>query len=191
MMQNKVVMLDIDGVLANWLLAFSQLANTLYGTPVIQDGDQTDWELNGLIPQDVQSKTWTHIKRDGSFWINLLPLVSQDTFYSINDLPDVYFVTGRPSGNRAKELTEAWLQHYGLKLPTVIFSKRKGEIALAIEATHSIDDKAGNAVAISYTSSKTKSYLLNKAYNQFDHSVIGSKVKRIYSVDEFLQEVNS
>jgi len=58
-----------------------------------------------------------------------------------------------------------------------------------VGATHALDDKAGNALAIQYMAPGTKSYLLDAPYNQFDHEVVGSKVIRVKTVDTFLDDL--
>lgn len=97
---------------------------------------------------------------------------------------DVYFVTARP-GLDVKRQTETWLRLQGIEDPTVVISSKKGEMAKAIGADFSIEDKAGNAVYVSYQS-PGKSYLVNRPYNQFSHEMLGSKVIRIKEIEQFL-----
>ena len=79
----------------------------------------------------------------------------------------------------------------GVENPAVIISGKKGEFAKVVGATHAIDDKAGNAVYLQYESPKKKSYLLDASYNQFDQKVLGTKVVRVATVDEFLDAVEA
>jgi uncharacterized HAD superfamily protein len=189
----KTIVFDVDGVLADFIQGFTNLANGLYGTPVITTAMQPTWDgypgMNGLQIDG----TWDVIKKkDWTFWYNLHPLVSNEVFQRINDLSDdnqVYFVTAR-IGREAKQQTEGWLHKHGIVYPTVIISPNKGEACQLVKATHAIEDKAGNAIAIQYMSS-ARSYIIDRPYNRYDNSVVGTKVKRVKTVDEFLNDVEA
>jgi hypothetical protein len=101
----------------------------------------------------------------------------------------VYFVTAR-LGKSVKQQTEQWLQTFGITNPTVLVTTSKADAARVVGATHAIDDKAGNAVAIQYMST-AKSYLLDRPYNRFDNSVVGTKIQRVMTVDEFLCDIEA
>ena len=178
---NRVIMFDVDGVLADFLAAYRRVEESLDQQPTFEA--RWDAYLNTNI--------WAYIKRSPAFWTTIPPLASAYTFARINVLTyqyDVYFVTNRP-GVTAKGQTERWLRERGVVNPTVIISARKGDIAAALGAHFAIDDKAGNAIATSYISPKTKSYLLDAPYNQFDHAVVGGSVTRVKTLDQFLDAV--
>jgi len=74
--------------------------------------------------------------------------------------------------------------------PTVIISKHKGEFAKAVGADYSIEDKASNASCIDWlTGGQTKSFLLNRPYNQGNSDFLASGVRRVDSVDEYLDVI--
>ena len=89
--------------------------------------------------------------------------------------------------------TQRWLTNHGLETPSVVVSSKKGEIARAIRATHSLEDKIENAWAIHWISDspQTKSFLLDRPYNRVQESPeIGARgIIRVGSVEEFLDEV--
>ncbi len=186
-------MFDIDGVLADWMVAFTRLGHERYGTPIASHHDSTSWDdMHGLTKQQVTS-LWDHIKQTPEFWGGVPPMLGAGTFTRIRHLAaskghDVYFVTARP-GYGAKAATEEWLRRYCLSHPTVVMSRWKGEAAKAIEADFSIEDKAGNAVYVAYQSPATKSYLIDRPYNQFPPDVLGRRVIRVQTVDEYLDAI--
>jgi uncharacterized HAD superfamily protein len=188
-----IVACDVDGVLADFILAFTKLAHSLFGTPITRTVDHLSWDkFPGLTDDDV-FETWEAIQESSEFWLGLEPLVGPDVFSRIDQIERrggrVYFVTAR-SGEYAKQQTEQWLRTFGITNPTVIVTTSKAETARVVGATHAIDDKAGNAVAIQYMST-AKSYLLDRPYNRFDNSVVGTKIRRVMTVDEFLRNIEA
>ncbi|HTK95412.1 MAG TPA: hypothetical protein VL382_07210 [Terriglobales bacterium] len=184
-MKRPIVQFDVDGVLADFAGGYKRLWSKIHNQPFPIHLNKWDdlWD----------AAVWEEIKTSPSFWVDLDPLVVSATFRHIRDIADtgdVYYVTGRV-GRYAKWQTEQWLRMHGVIDPTVIVSHKKGEIAAAISATHAIDDKAGNAVFVAYHSPKTASFVLDAPYNQFDHNVLGSKVARVYGVNEFLDAVEA
>lgn len=179
-MTRRRVQFDLDGVLADFGRGYRDLAAGL-GSPVppADAGWDELWD----------SRVWAEIRRSTNFWAKLWPLVGPATLGRISTIArehDVYFVTSRP-GVDTKWQSEVWLERWGVLRPTVIVSSRKGEFAHAAGITHAIDDKAGNAVFTAYHSPETASYLLDAPYNRFDQTVLGTKVRRIATVEEFLE----
>lgn len=201
----KVVMFDVDGVLAHFLLSFSKLAQTFDPSVPLLTNDQAD-PTNGIYQQErwdfdpkiispkLVDKVWQEIKKlESTFWLQVDSLQSQavyDHIASVCRQRDVYFVTSRP-GVWAKPHTEAWLRMRGIDRSTVIISSLKGEVARSLEADYSIEDKAGNAVMIKYWSPKTKSYILDWPYNRWNQDILGSQVRRVSTVEEFLTDVEA
>lgn len=177
----KVVMFDVDGVLADFYTAYRNVQTLLGQNPC----DSTRWD------DYWDEAVWHHIRNSPDFFRRAPALVDADTFRRINDLTyaaDVYFVTAR-LGDTAKSQTDTWLRMKGITSPTVIRSGRKAEVARALEADYSIEDNVGNAVAVAYLVPRCQSFLLDTKFNRFEHDVLGVKVRRIYSVEEYLDEV--
>lgn len=175
------VMFDVDGVLADFVGGYRRLQEKLGQKPT----SGTRWD-------DYWDKAvWSYIKQSPSFWYELPLLATEEEMAAINDLQDqadVYFVTAKPGFN-AHQQTCRWLEKHGIYRPTVILSQHKAEIAKALEAHYSIEDKAGNAIMIAYHAPKCRSYLLDNEYNRFDHNVIGKRVVRVGTVGEFVREI--
>ncbi len=191
-MANNIILFDIDGVLADFILGYTKLGMKMgFLNHAWSTLSQREWDMPE-IPKMQQSAIWEKIKQDSWFWTELEPLQDKNTFEEINDLEclgsAVYFVTSRPGVN-VKNQTELWLKERGILRPTVLISSLKGQIASGLKATHLIDDKAGNCVYVAYESPRTQVYLLDREYNRFDPSVIGRKVMRIPDIKTFLEAV--
>lgn len=188
----RKIQFDVDGVLADFMTAFTRLAKAHgYADAVTGTDEQTVWEQYGSVPSEHVDKVWALIKADRGFWAGAPALIPPGTFRRIDDLQaryEVYFATARV-GTNVKAQTTAWLQWRGVKYPTVVITPKKGETAHALNADYAIDDKAGNAIYTAYQSPKTASYIIDRPYNRFDHSTVGAKVRRVKTVDEFLDQI--
>jgi uncharacterized HAD superfamily protein len=180
-MKRRVVMFDVDGVLADFSSAYDRQCVALGIAP---PGPDAPWDAKW------DGRVWDVIKKTVGWWLFLQTIPEARVFRRINALQnthDVYFVTARP-GLAVKQQTETWLRMQGIEDPTVILSSKKGEAAAVLGADFSIEDKAGNAVYIAYQS-KTKSFIVDRPYNQFDPQMLGSKVVRIKEIEQFLAAI--
>jgi hypothetical protein len=194
-------MFDVDGVLADFVEGFTRLANGLFGTKIITTLEQPSWNFRtwGLLTKNQENLTWDKLKQDPDWWRTLNPLIDVLTFTRINELQvrhEVVFCTNRmsavaPPGRQ----TSFWLERHGITRPSVIVSGKKGEVARAIRATHSIDDKIENAWAVHWISDspQTHSFLIDRPYNRIAAlpEVGPSRVTRVATVKEFLDVVET
>lgn len=194
MIIRPIVLFDIDGVLADFVKGFTLAAHQMFGTPITSTANQPKWDgFPGLTQQQIDT-VWKTIVEGSTFWETLQPLATKRDFETINYLTgeaQVYFTTAR-HGVDAHEQTRRWLREQGVRVPNVILVHKKGEIARAINANFMIDDKAGNAVYAEYHNKDRdgfQSYVIDRPYNQFDAGVIGSKVKRVKQVEEYLSDI--
>lgn len=188
------IVLDVDGCLADFVLGFTKLAHKHFGTPVTRTLDQPSWQgFPGLANWHVR-ETWGRVNESTTFWYDLEPLVTQYDLFEIEhrrQYGEVYFCTAR-TGESAKRQTEMWLRVNGIYNPTVIICKHKGDFCKAIGADYAIEDKASNASYIDWqTDGKTKSYLINRPYNQVPDEFLASGVKRVNTVTEFMGAMNA
>jgi len=188
----KIIQLDMDGVLADFSLAFTTLANEIYGTPIVSDTEQTDWSFRFHLTPEQQDQLWTVLKNRPRWWQSLEPLVDKWTLNRIQNLSleyDIYFVTNRFSDRTPPGVqTVHWLNAHGIINPRVILSKHKGEMARLLGTTHSLEDNWDNAGYIYCIADnpQVKSYLLNRPYNRGLRGQIKEKIIRVDSVNEFL-----
>lgn len=176
-------MFDLDGVLADFYAGYNKIEHDLGREPTVTKTWDTWWN------KDV----WKHIRSSPTFWESLtsrVTAVTKDRIRYLTSGADVYYVTARPGVNVALQ-TRAWLNREITFGGNVVLSSRKAEFAQAVNADFAIDDKAGNAVAIAYMAPKTRSFLLDTPYNQFPHDVLGRRVERVPTVNEYLDAVEA
>jgi len=190
------IMFDMDGCLADFIRGFTGLAAVMFGCPVTTTHEQPLWDgFPGMNALQI-TLVWKRIKVSTDFWNRLGSLVGDRTFERIDQLQEdhhIQFVTSR-QGIHAHDQTVAWLEERNIVSPEVLIvptAASKGHAAAAIHAEYCIDDKAGNAVYVQYHVPSIHSYILNRRYNQFDHEVIGSKVKRVGQVGDFISDIEN
>ena len=184
-------MIDMDGVLADFIKGFTMLGWTMFGTEAYDVFSQQQWDgFRGLDKKQV-GEVWQALHKNPKFWESLPLCTDQTTMDKINYMIehgeyDVYFVTNRTSKG-AKRQTENWLIQHGIESPTVITSGKKGEVAKALGIHYSLEDKPENADCISWlTDNKTESFIVERQYNSGPFAPHSSKVKRVKTVDQFL-----
>ena len=179
------VQIDVDGVLADFTLAFTHLAAewelTDYSWPTTE---QDSWDFNF----DTEF-VWKVVKDSYNWWMLLVPLVTPEEVNKLNEViekHDVYFVTNRPStkGLSAEMQTRYWLSSIGVLVDhaSVIATKvgTKGKLAAALNIDIAIDDKPENIMEIS--AENITCVVRAWKYNEkLPH-------KRVYSLKQFLEE---
>lgn len=168
---------DIDGVLANFVDAFNAKLVEVTGRDLIRPEFVTNppsWDWfgeNGMgYTKKEQAATWDAIKADPQWWMGLSPLAGigavAEQWDELTRRGDhVYFVTAR--AGEPKAITEDWLRAYGgFRLPTVLMAKEKGQVAKALALDVFVEDNLPNAISVLVDSPKTRSYLIDRHYNQ-------------------------
>jgi hypothetical protein len=184
------VIVDIDGVLANYNAGIAKIAKAIYGVELPENPREiTDWhQCSNMLGNLRWAMVWDMATRNPQFLIDLPPLASPQEFAlieSLNLVGDVYFVTHRLAFG-SKAITEQWLMDHGISAPTVILSGEKGLMAKAVQATFVIEDSAANIKAILEQSPETKTYLMEYPYNAEVAPLVYRSVK---SVAEFARDV--
>ena len=191
---NKIYMFDVDGVLSDFDLAFTTLAHRAYGTPITSTVSQKDWSFRNILNAKEQSVIWDILKNTPQWWTSLLPMVSPSTFIRINSLcahNEVYFITNRMHDITAPGIqTQAWLIMNGITFqPRVVVTKDKGEACKILKVDYALEDNWGNACAIHWISEGTKSFLINRRYNEKARGIIPENIVRVDTVVDFLDIV--
>lgn len=181
-----VVQFDLDGVLADFMAAFTRRAKRMgFTDKVSTNAEQLTWDAYGDVPADKVSEVWESIKADPLFWYYVPPLVSRTIFDWIKEIrddgADVYFVTARV-GKDAHRVSTIWLEDQRIAHPAVIRSPHKGAVAHAIRATHVIDDNWDNARDVALLAKAGSSFILDRPYNQGEYPF----VTRVKTVGDFL-----
>lgn len=174
----KIVGVDIDGVLANFIEAYSARLAQAHGSDLIPPGEQpTQWffaeEYGYSEAEDEQA--WGTILADPQFWEGLRAYPDTERFLgslrpglrasALTEDDEVYFLTVRP-GLVSKAQTERWLRAHGFPEPTVLIARGdKGSLARGLELTHFLDDRPANCFSVRDGSPKTQVTMLAKPYN--------------------------
>lgn len=199
------IALDIDGCLANFHYSFSEVANKLFGTPIIKeinDVKKYDWTDWNILTKEQCRLTWKKIDKDvENFWLNANSLVDELIFKRLEILEkgnnNIFFVTLRrdTAGMNVLQQTNLWIRkHSNLKHFCTIPTEKKGKILDGIKAKYFLDDSPEQVIEASIEAPKCKSFLLVRPYNAYAIEFINKshKFKNIgivYSVDEFLDIV--
>lgn len=141
----KRIGFDVDGVLADFVSAFTGLAVDLgVAKEVTMPENQQSWEFDFDT-----NLVWKTIKATPNWWMTLEPLVTYDEIVLLNKLIEsnsVYFITnrGRTRGLGIEDQTRHWLHSMGIKAEHVIATKRKGALAKALDLQWFVEDSLTN-----------------------------------------------
>lgn len=192
-MKQKVLMIDLDGVLVDFSTAFTSLCKQFDPSVQVTSAmKQQNWDYTEINPSIVKL-AWQYVDKTPGWWTKPFALINQQELGLLNSLRqtnEVIFCTSRGSNvcDPVSRQSIEWLEAVGIHKPSVVISKNKGEIARAIKATHSIEDRPQNAAMIHWlTDGKCKSYLIDRPYNE--KADLPKQVKRVQSLEEFLLEV--
>lgn len=205
---NKIAIgVDIDGVLANFSLAYGELLIEVSGKDLLPQGWRTNpewpttwyWEREAGYSKEVEKDVWeNHILKNRSFWQDLEPLEwAPETVRQLNRLSvkghNVYYITQR-IGDGAKLQTERWLYELGSCYPTVCLVSNhleKSPIIRALGLNFYIDDKAETVVDVSQLVVPGENtfhlFVKDAPYNRVQYPA--GKVKVVGSVKEALETV--
>ena len=200
-MKPKTILWDVDGVLADFIYGFTSTAGKLsdppfaaWGTKVHESGD-----FGKIIPDnELQQRAWYELTHTNHWWSRLPTLLStqeQMEFHKFTKDMSYrsVFCTARPDSTPEIQFqTQLFLENLGVYMPNVVVSKRKGDVARAIEADYAIDDKPENCACIHWISDvkPTKSYILD--YPLINRQkILPPKVRRVSSITEFIDDIRN
>jgi uncharacterized HAD superfamily protein len=202
---------DIDGVLAQVFPAMARAFVEVTGRDAFLPDDlpePTKYNIHlarGYTMEEGR-RVWDTVAQSDEWWFNLpaFPEVYGLSmhFDDLCDDHEVYFITAR-RGRQVKAQTEGWLS-YNLAIlrPTVLIvgHHEKGNVAKALSLDAYIEDNLDNAVDVIRRSPITRTFLVNRRYNQSLDSVwndmtewgIPERVRRsrVNSVREMLHRLN-
>lgn len=190
------ILFDVDGVLADFIFSFTTMLSYMTGISSSCTEMMTyDWDFkNSPYTADDLNAGWEMLKRDPTWWTRLTPLINSSTWARIEQLchkHHVVFGTSRPSYFNAQKQTQAWLLNHGISTPSVVITKRKGELAHVLGAAYAIDDKPENAVCIHWLadSPQCKVFLREWDYTRCAAAIMPPKISRVSGVEEFLNRI--
>lgn len=184
-MDRLKIMIDMDGVLANFLWGYNQIEKA-------QGKELTPHEAEWDAFWD--DEVWAVIKSSPNYWLELPCLLNPIELQGLRQLEckhDVYFCTAR-LGVNPKQQTELWLAKRGVYCPTVIVcadgrggAQMKLAISYGLGAQFSIDDRLKNVEMIA-RNKDCISYLATTPQNKDEFWL-----PRIESFQRFLEHIES
>lgn len=169
--------IDLDGVLANYALAYSQVLRELYGElgrPLIHDHSKVkSWQWSKWYPVTKERDDFAykvHIPSLINFW-ETLPLIENIGWHEFKHEArnaNLYFITARieTKGSTVVRQSQNWLHDIAhIKFPNVICARDKGPIAAALQLRMFIDDKPENCLEVKAASPRTTVYMIDYPYN--------------------------
>ena len=191
---NYPILVDIDGVLADFAYQYRQWIKALYNKDlqVFPIGQRP---FNTWADPDVTAKQDTDLFKiiiedrmeSFRFWGFIPSLVGEDTWARLNMFSEhgmLYFVSNR-WGRWAYRISRDWLCKNGIQRPSLILASRKSLIAIATKAVWALDDKWENVWDMK---PYCNACLIERPYNA-SHRDPTEKVGRVATVDQFLDLV--
>lgn len=197
-MSNKLIMFDLDGVLANFTRGFTRVLHRRYGTPVIDDTTVDRWNfwempILGLSKEEVRLG-FQEIAEDPTFWRDLDPL-NPSIMNTIDNIENKVFITRR-NGKDIHEQCSDWLWNNHISKPNVIvvdYEKSKQNVLPSEQSLVAvIDDNYTNCVELSAQFPNAFVAMMTTAHNVYTHNpflAVNTGDRRIvYSVDQYISE---
>ncbi len=166
---------DMDGVLADFVLAFHEVEERLFGPgPGSSAGDpekEEEVQENAAARSDEDADEkpeptlrearrrhdtiWQAIESTPNFWESLKP-TEEGAVARIHDLMlrhkwEVFFITQRPytEGDTVQRQTQRWLVAQGFDLPSVlVLGGSRGAAAGALRLNYHVDDSPQNCIDV-------------------------------------------
>lgn len=194
------VAIDLDGVVANFCLRFSEVCRNMFGhhLPLVDDYSMIknwDWHLWYPLTKEEISQVWKHIMTEEyDFW-ETLPILNANDWESIKELQiydhiNVYFITARATTPGATVMRQSikWLENNGWFNPQVIRTDDKEHFIKFLDIKFFVDDKKENCESVKQVNPNCNVYVFDVPYNrELDDKKLG--IKRIVSLNEFLVDV--
>lgn len=151
MNEKQVVVIDIDGVLAEFTYSYSTLAHKISDgnvPPAHSTGRQQTWDWDGQYSKQLMNACWRAIDESDSFWAELPLLVSYPEIEELQRLRDkvsIMYLTGRlvTPQNSVEDQTRYWLHKHGFPEGELCFATDKGAFlnSRGLSPLSVIDDK--------------------------------------------------
>jgi len=192
-MKRFVIGIDLDDVLADFMVRFMELARKRYGRPPV-GAMPVDWEWSNILPsKEEQATVWEDVKATPSFWENLPiePGVTKQYVQLLELKHTMYYPTARVDtvGLPAAKQSARWIERkFDVQNPAVFAAYEKGPMATALKYDFFIDDRPKNCLDIQKALPNCRVYLKDSSHNQaFDAEANG--IVRVKDFDSFARIV--
>lgn len=146
-----LVVLDIDGVLADFCTAFTQLAVNQGLIPEAFGGDEAKvWAFD--FPVD---PVWEEVSKSRVFWERLDPLIDEEDLSAIHAAAtecNIAYITSRKETGNVAEQTKRWLMNCDLPEGTLFLPNTRDKSGIVLAAKHQmagmLDDNPDTLIAL-------------------------------------------
>lgn len=168
----RVIGVDLDDVLADFMPAYLRFAFERFGRPAI-GSMPIDWEWSNILPDPEEQKlVWEDVKAVSNFW-ETLEVEQGVTPWLVRQLDaehTVYFPTARVETYGpapAARQSARWLQYkFGLQYPQVFAALDKKPMAAVLKYDYFIDDRPKNCLDIQSVLPECRVFLKDSSHNQ-------------------------
>lgn len=193
----KIVGMDLDDVLADFMQKFMDIARRLYNVDPTVLPTTWDWDgvqyLDGtpLTKEQIEDtivKVWDVVIATPDFWqtLQVMPGVDPQLINLLDYRTKLYFPTARAvtkGGIDVGRQSATWLRkNFLIAFPTVFVSNEKGPLAAALKYDYFVDDRPSNCEAIKKANPSCKVYLMNASHNK---DYVNPDFPRVSCVNEF------
>lgn len=194
---------DLDGVLADFTLAFRLAEERLYGpTPSERESPEGENDAEAsqrqptgttTTPHDMRSSAvWKYIRSTPDFWTTVKP-TDEGAVRRLYDLMighrwEVVFMTQRPStrGDTVQRQSQRWLVDQGFEMPSVfVIDGSRGAAAEALRLDYHVDDSTRHCLDV-IAESRSKPILIVGANDPAERAARNLGIGVAHSIGECL-----
>jgi len=192
------VLLDVDGVIANFHISFIRYLNENYGTNIDETDEPTEYSIDkwciGIGSDKINTIIHEWLATGG---YKTLPIYSgaKQFVYQLMDKFDVYIVTARIGDfhmNLPQKVIEGikndtfdWFRQHNIPSDGIFFEHKKTDFCKAYNIPIMIEDKLSTVVEAANSGIKT--VLMNRSYNQSSARRNHPNITVAYNYDEILK----
>lgn len=182
--------IDVDGVLMDFVSAFRDTAQRLFGKEF--PSFSSDWDFsNWGLSKAEYGRLWERVKQSENWFLfNERPFGFSIESLSLLKRHELYFVTTRSQtvGEPILLQTQKQLHMLGVQFPTVLVRADKGRVASGLQLDIFVDDYVENLKMIEEQSPITKLFLVNQTYNEY--LPVPSNWTRVKNLKDFAERID-
>ncbi|SHJ92164.1 5' nucleotidase, deoxy (Pyrimidine), type C protein (NT5C) [Geosporobacter subterraneus DSM 17957] len=182
------IMLDLDGVLANFTKIFLETAHDMFQTPLVPSVNHWNYSEAGIgLTKEMTRQVWECVLQRENLWEKLEPIAEEEDLALLREMVgdpnyEFYAITARPQTPGRPVILQCcnWLEKHVCRGISVIPRRDKVKICKGLDIDYAIDDSP--VFVQELLEGGINIYLQDQPYNQ---ELTG--VTRIYRLKEFLE----
>ena len=182
------IMLDLDGVLANFTKFFLETAHRMFQTPLVSSVSHWNYSEAGIgLSKEMTRAVWEEILQTENLWEKLEPIVEEEELQLLREMVEdpryeFFAITARPQTPGRPVILQChnWLEAHVCRGISVIPRRDKVKVCKGLDIEYAIDDSP--VFVNELLEGGINIYLQNQPYNQEVQGVI-----RVNSLRAFLE----